>query len=90
MPLCVLKTVGLVGESGCGKSTAGRLVLRLMDPTAGSVRFKGSEITGMRHRLIHGHGDMRLDLVWIVLRDRLGPLIDTLASLVPGDDRGGG
>ena len=38
------ETLALVGESGCGKSTTGRLVLRLMDPTAGSVRFKGSEI----------------------------------------------
>jgi oligopeptide transport system ATP-binding protein len=38
------ETLALVGESGCGKSTTGRLVLRLMDPTAGSVRFKGEEI----------------------------------------------
>ena len=30
------------------------------------------EITAMRHRLIHGYGDVRLDLVWIVLRERLG------------------
>ena len=36
-----------MGESGCGKSTTGRLVLRLMDPTAGSVRFKGKEIAGL-------------------------------------------
>ena len=34
----------LVGESGCGKSTTGRLILRLMEPTSGSVRFKGQEI----------------------------------------------
>ena len=38
------ETLALVGESGCGKSTIGRLILRLMDPTAGSVRFKGKEI----------------------------------------------
>ena len=38
------ETLALVGESGCGKSTTGRLVLRLMDPTAGSVRFKGEDI----------------------------------------------
>ena len=37
------ETLALVGESGCGKSTTGRLVLRLLDPTAGSVRFKGEE-----------------------------------------------
>ena len=46
------ETLALVGESGCGKSTTGRLVLRLMDPTAGSVRFKGEEIAGLdKHAL---------------------------------------
>ncbi|MBX3274090.1 MAG: ATP-binding cassette domain-containing protein [Sandaracinaceae bacterium] len=39
------ETVGLVGESGCGKSTFGRVVLRLLDPTAGSIRFEGQDIT---------------------------------------------
>src|SRR5215813_7538234 len=38
------ETLALVGESGCGKSTTGRLILGLMEPTSGSVRFKGSEI----------------------------------------------
>src|SRR4029450_8293966 len=38
------ETLALVGESGCGKSTTGRLVPRLMNPTAGSIRFKGEEI----------------------------------------------
>jgi len=39
------RTLGLVGESGCGKSTTGRAVLRLLDATAGSVRFDGVEVT---------------------------------------------
>ena len=37
-------SLGLVGESGCGKSTTGRLITRLYDPTGGSVRFEGQEI----------------------------------------------
>ena len=47
------------------------------------------EITGMRHRLIHGYAEVRLDLVWMVLRDRLGPLIAILEQLVPREGEGG-
>ncbi len=39
--------LGLVGESGCGKSTTGRLITRLYDPTAGSMKFDGREIGGL-------------------------------------------
>ncbi|MET8869525.1 dipeptide ABC transporter ATP-binding protein [Nonomuraea sp. NPDC004580] len=41
------ETLGLVGESGCGKSTTGRLVTRLLEPTAGKVVFEGQDITHM-------------------------------------------
>ena len=42
------ETLGIVGESGCGKSTTARLLMRLMDPTSGSIRIEGQEIADLK------------------------------------------
>ncbi|KAB2492534.1 ABC transporter ATP-binding protein [Priestia endophytica] len=46
------ETLGIVGESGCGKSTMGRLLLRLIEPTEGSVTFQGKEVTNLSKKAV--------------------------------------
>jgi oligopeptide/dipeptide ABC transporter ATP-binding protein len=70
------ETFALVGESGCGKSTTGRMVLRLIEPTAGRVQFAGKEVTTLdRHALRSLRKDMQ-----IIFQDPYGSLNPRLSA----------
>ena len=74
------RTLGIVGESGCGKSTTGRLILGLLPPTSGSVRFRGEELTTKKGRALR---ELRRE-VQVVFQDPFASLNPrmTVASII--------
>jgi uncharacterized protein with HEPN domain len=69
----VIRSLEIIGEAGLARHAGGAPG----DPLAGNH--------GMRHRLIHGYAEVRLDLVWMVAQERLGPLIAALEPLISED-----
>ena len=53
-------TFGLVGESGCGKSTTGRTILNLLEPTAGAVEFNGKTVYDIENKKAVSKEEMRM------------------------------
>ena len=64
------ETLGVVGESGCGKSTMGRAILRLHEPTSGKVYFEGRDILGYNKKQLK---DLRKDMQ-IIFQDPFASL----------------
>jgi oligopeptide/dipeptide ABC transporter ATP-binding protein len=64
------ETLGMVGESGCGKTTVGRCILRLIEPSSGSIRFEGLELTSLSASALK---NVRRDLQ-IIFQDPFGSL----------------
>src|SRR5579872_7298842 len=64
------KTLGLVGESGCGKTTVGRTILRLIPPTAGAVEFEGDDLLRLGRRALR----QKRRRMQIVFQDPYGSL----------------
>jgi peptide/nickel transport system ATP-binding protein len=68
------ESVGLVGESGCGKSTTSMMVMRLLDQTSGTIRFDGEDIGAVPARLFANHGARkRIQMVFQDPTDSLNP-----------------
>lgn len=77
----VIRSMEVIGEAAGKVSAATR---------EANLDIPWSQITGMRHRLIHGYPDVQLERVWLVTKERLDPLIAALLLLMPDEDGAAG
>ncbi len=72
----VIRSLEVIGEA------AGKISADFRDK---HPKIQWREITGMRHRLIHGYAEVRFDVVWSVVQDSLPPLLAAISPLLPPD-----
>lgn len=75
------ETFGLVGESGCGKTTTGRALIRLYDPTSGSIKFNGRELTGPMTSDLRKYITSNMGMIFQDPIDSLNPRFTIVRSL---------